>query len=127
MLVYIISLVLMAVNSQNVIESCMVVGFVGVQNAQRNISPVSISDTGYYSPVKYPGLLTEHAASESDCARMIKMFTIIFGVIIFVVQLVQVKLQLYKIYAWLLTLALDLFRICCRCLCQKIIKWCTSS
>lgn len=91
MLVYVISLVLMAVNSQNVIESCMVVGFVGVQNAQRNISPVHISDSDFYSPVKYPGLMTEHAASEGDCARMLKLFTILFGVIIFIVQLVQVN------------------------------------
>lgn len=80
----------MAINSDNVIESCMVIGFVGVQNVQRNISPVHISQTEYYTPVKYPGLLTEHAGSEADCARMLKTFTILFGVIIFIVQLVQV-------------------------------------
>lgn len=90
MLVYVVSLVLMAVSSQTVIESCMVVGFVGVKNAQRNITPVHINDSDYYSPVKYPGLLTEHAASESDCARVLKLFTILFGVIVFIVQLVQV-------------------------------------
>lgn len=81
----------MAINSQQVIESCMVVGFVGVQNIQRNISPVHINPSEYYTPVKYPGLLTEHAASEADCAKMIKIFTILFGVIIFIVQLIQVK------------------------------------
>ncbi|KAI9359411.1 hypothetical protein BD770DRAFT_342737 [Pilaira anomala] len=90
MVVYVISLVLMAINSDNVIESCMVIGFVGVQNVQRNISPVHISQTEYYTPVKYPGLLTEHAGSEADCARMLKTFTILFGVIIFIVQLVQI-------------------------------------
>jgi hypothetical protein len=91
MLVYIVSLVLIAVNSESVIESCMVFGFVGVQNAQQTISQVHISETDYYTPVKYPGLMTQHALSEIECTSMIKMFSIIFGVIVFVVELVQVS------------------------------------
>ena len=81
----------MSINSRHVIESCMVVGFVGVGNPQRTIAPVQLSGSGYYSPVRYRGVLTEHAGTQDDCANVIRIFTIIFGVIVFVVQLVQVS------------------------------------
>lgn len=87
----------MSTNSQHTTQSCMVVGFVSIDNLQRNVSPVRISDSNFYTPVKYPGILTEHATSESDCSRMIKLFTILFGVIIFLVQIVQVKIKYYAI------------------------------
>lgn len=95
MVVYVVSLVLMTVNKQNVIDSCRVVGFVGIQNAQHDLVPVQFSTTNsnYYSPVKYPGIMTEHATSQEDCEHMMKTFSILFGVIIFIVQLVQVKIQ----------------------------------
>jgi hypothetical protein len=95
MIVYVVSLVLMTINKQNVIDSCQVVGFVGIQNAQHEITPVRFSSTNsnYYSPVKYPGIMTEYATSQKDCENMMKTFNILFGVIIFIVQLVQVKYQ----------------------------------
>jgi hypothetical protein len=94
MIVYIVSLVLMTVHKQNVINSCRVVGFVGIQNAQREITPVRFSSTNndYYSPVKYPGIMTEYATSQEDCEHIMKTFSILFGVIIFVVQLLQVQI-----------------------------------
>lgn len=74
------------------IDSCTVVGFVNINNAQQNISPVTFNSENhaYYSPVKYPGLLTEHAASESSCSSMIKLLIITYGVVIFIVQFIQV-------------------------------------
>jgi hypothetical protein len=80
----------MATNSAHSIESCRVIGFVDSTNAHKDVTPVQLSTSDFYTPVKYPGILTEHAASESDCAHMTKMFMIIFGVVVFVVQLVQV-------------------------------------
>lgn len=69
----------------------MVIGFVGLGNTQRHIGAVHINpQSPYYSPVSYPGILTEHAASEEDCTQVIKIYTIIFGVVIFVVQFIQV-------------------------------------
>ena len=91
-IVYAASLVLIALNKQRVIDSCSVVGFVGVGNAQHDITPTQLnSNNAYYSPVKYPGLLTEHAASKDACSSMINTFTIVFGVVVFIVQLIQVK------------------------------------
>ncbi|KAI8875272.1 hypothetical protein K501DRAFT_329370 [Backusella circina FSU 941] len=89
-LVYIISLVFMSAYSQHTIDSCRVVGFVGIGNPQHDITPVQLTSSSYYSPVKYPGILTEHATSEDSCAEMTKTFTIAFGVVILVVQFLQV-------------------------------------
>ncbi|CAO3631423.1 unnamed protein product [Mucor fragilis] len=90
-IVYVASLVLIALNKQHVIDSCSVIGFVGVGNAQQDITPTQFnSNNAYYSPVKYPGLLTEHAASKDACSSMINTFTIVFGVVVFVVQLIQI-------------------------------------
>lgn len=84
----------MGTYSQNVVESCMVYGFVGIGNPQQNISPVHLSGTSYYTPVvQYPGLMSQHALSENDCSHLIKTFAIIFGVIVFVVEVVQVCLD----------------------------------
>ncbi|KAG1147326.1 hypothetical protein G6F37_000830 [Rhizopus arrhizus] len=80
----------MTTKRQSTIDSCQVMGFVGINNAQRVIEPVHLSSSSYYSPVKYPGLLTENAASESECSAMLKLFLILFGVLIFIVQIVQI-------------------------------------
>lgn len=88
---YVVSLVLMATNFQRITESCMVIGFVGLGNSQRHTGPIQINPSStYYSPVSYPGIFTEHAASEQECASVIKIYTIIFGVVVFVVQFIQV-------------------------------------
>ncbi|KAI8876283.1 hypothetical protein K501DRAFT_200740, partial [Backusella circina FSU 941] len=89
-LIYVISLILMATNSPHSIESCRVIGFVDSHNPHKDVTPVQLSTSEFYTPVKYAGLLTEHAESESNCAHMTKLFTITFGVVVFVVQLVQI-------------------------------------
>jgi hypothetical protein len=81
----------MSAYSQHTIDSCRVVGFAGIGNPQRDITPVQLTSSSYYSPVKYPGILTEHSASEARCQEMTKTFTIAFGVVIFVVQFLQVN------------------------------------
>lgn len=80
----------MATNRQNMVDSCRVMGFVGVDNAQQTIAPVHLSNSPYYSPVKYPGLLTANAGNESQCSSLLQTFIILFGVLIFVVEIVQV-------------------------------------
>ncbi|KAG1473713.1 hypothetical protein G6F56_000798 [Rhizopus delemar] len=65
-------------------------GFVGIGNAQTIIEPTHISNSSYYTPVKYPGLLTANAGTESECTSQLKMFAILFGALIFVVQAIQI-------------------------------------
>lgn len=122
----------MGANSKSVIESCMVFGFVGVGNPQQTISPVHLSGTSYYTPVvQYPGLMTQHALSEADCSHLIKTFAIIFGVIVFIVELIQVRAFIFKRVNSSLTnhlfTKIDLFRLCCWCLCKETRKRCSSS
>jgi hypothetical protein len=95
---------LIALNKQHVVDSCTVVGFVGIGNAQQDITPTQLNNNNaYYTPVKYPGLLTEHAISQDACSSMINSFTIIFGVVVFVVQLIQVNtLPLYNFLTMIL-------------------------
>ncbi|KAI9281559.1 hypothetical protein BY458DRAFT_469094 [Sporodiniella umbellata] len=87
---YIVSLVLIASRKQSLIDSCRVMGFIGIGNAQTIISPVHVGSSDYYSPVRYPGLLTANAGTEAQCDAELKTFTITFGALIFVVQIVQV-------------------------------------
>ncbi|KAI8390299.1 hypothetical protein BD560DRAFT_380568 [Blakeslea trispora] len=89
-LIYVISLVLVGIHRNQIVDSCRVVGFVNVNNARREPNFSTPSSQVHYSPVHYPGLLTEHAATESQCQSMTKTFIIAFGVVIFVVQLIQI-------------------------------------
>ncbi|CAO3702633.1 unnamed protein product [Rhizopus stolonifer] len=89
-IIYAVSLIIIATKRQNTIDSCRVVGFVGIGNTQEVLEPAHLSNSSYYSPVKYSGLLTENAASESECSSRLKLFIILFGALVFVVQLVQI-------------------------------------
>lgn len=85
------SLALMIIYRQNMINTCIRSGFVSFNNAQTGLVPSNISTNGYYTPVKYPNTLNAHATSAEDCQQAIRLLIITWGVIIFVVQLVQVK------------------------------------
>lgn len=88
---YVISLALMVVYRQNMINTCIRSGVVGFGNSQIGLVPTTISTNSYYSPVKYPDTMNAHATSAEDCEQSIKMLIILWGAIIFVVQVVQVK------------------------------------
>ncbi|KAI8048040.1 uncharacterized protein B0P05DRAFT_564819 [Gilbertella persicaria] len=89
-LIYSISLALMGVYRHSVIDSCRVVGFVSINNSRHEMTVSKPSNQAYYSPVHYTGLLTEHAATESECSAMTNTFLIAFGTVAFVVQLIQI-------------------------------------
>ncbi|KAG1455832.1 hypothetical protein G6F46_001397 [Rhizopus delemar] len=86
---YVASLALMIIYRQNMINTCIRSGFVSFNNAQTGLVPSNISTNGYYTPVKYPNTLNAHATSAEDCQQAIRLLIITWGVIIFVVQLVQ--------------------------------------
>ncbi|KAI8997647.1 hypothetical protein BDB01DRAFT_771820 [Pilobolus umbonatus] len=86
---YVISLVLMVVYRQNMINTCIRSGLVSISNAQRGLVPTTISTNGYYSPVTHPDTLNAFATSAEDCEHSIKLLIIAWAVVIFVVQLVQ--------------------------------------
>lgn len=88
---YVISLALMVVYRQNMINTCIRSGIVGFGNSQIGLGPTTISTNSYYSPVKYPNTMNAHATSAEDCEHSIKMLIILWGVLIFIVQMVQVK------------------------------------
>ncbi|KAK4518186.1 uncharacterized protein ATC70_001537 [Mucor velutinosus] len=87
---YVISLVLMVVYRQNMINTCIRSGIVGFGNSQIGLGPTTISTNSYYSPVKYPNTMNAHATSAEDCEHSIKMLIILWGVLIFIVQMVQI-------------------------------------
>jgi hypothetical protein len=91
MLKYVICLALMISHRLDMTRSCLRSGFIGFTNSQTSITPAIIPDSPYYAPVRYPGTLNAHAASQSDCEASIKTFLITFGVVVFVVQVIQVK------------------------------------
>lgn len=91
---YVISLVLMIVYRQNMINTCIRSGFVGLGNPQAGLVPTTISTNSYYSPVKYPDTMNQFASSAEDCESAVKMTLILWGALIFVIQLIQVKLHL---------------------------------
>jgi hypothetical protein len=72
------------------INTCIRSGFVSLNNAQRNLGVSTISTGSYYTPVHYPNTLTANAASEEECEHSVKMLIILWGVLIFVVQVVQI-------------------------------------
>jgi hypothetical protein len=86
---YIISLVLMIVYKQNMINTCIRSGFVGINNSQIGLVPTTVSTNSYYSPVKYPNTMNQYATSEQDCEESVKLLIIIWGAVIFVIQLLQ--------------------------------------
>ncbi|KAI8877916.1 hypothetical protein K501DRAFT_259573 [Backusella circina FSU 941] len=87
---YVISLALLIVYRQNMIDTCIRSGFVSLNNAQRNLGVSTISTGSYYTPVHYPNTLTANAASADECEQSVKMLIILWGALIFVVQVVQV-------------------------------------
>ncbi|KAI9494366.1 hypothetical protein BDB00DRAFT_818887 [Zychaea mexicana] len=87
---YLISLILMVVYRDTMIQSCKRSGFVGFDNTQVPLSPAALSDSSYYAPVRYPGTLNANATSQEDCEATIKTFLIAYGVVIFVVEVIQI-------------------------------------
>ncbi|KAI7867192.1 hypothetical protein BDF14DRAFT_1918268 [Spinellus fusiger] len=86
---YLVSLVLMASYRDDLVRSCTRSGFVGFSNAQTPMI-VTLSDSPYYAPVKYPGTLNAHATDASQCQSSVQTFLITFGVVIFAVEIVQI-------------------------------------
>ncbi|CAO3587291.1 unnamed protein product [Absidia cylindrospora] len=89
MLKYVICLALMISHKYDMSRSCLRSGFISFGNSQTSIEPVIIPDSPYYSPVRYPGTLNANAASQEDCDASIKTFLITFGVVVFVIQVLQ--------------------------------------
>ncbi|KAI8371502.1 uncharacterized protein BYT42DRAFT_580496 [Radiomyces spectabilis] len=87
---YIVSLALMAVFHENLVRSCLRSGFIGFSNAQTPMGPAIITDSPFYTPVQYPGTLNAHASSLDDCQSNVKTFLIAYGVVIFVIELIQI-------------------------------------
>lgn len=59
-------------------------------HAQSSIDS-TFTSSPYYHPVKYPGTLNADSMSYDDCQEAVKVLLITFGVIVFVIQLVQVS------------------------------------
>ncbi len=87
---YIISLVLMIVYKQNMINTCIRSGFVSINNSQIGLEPTTVSTNSYYSPVKYPNTMNSFATSQEECEQSVKLLIILWGAIIFVVQVLQI-------------------------------------
>ncbi|KAI8978636.1 hypothetical protein BDB01DRAFT_799514 [Pilobolus umbonatus] len=88
--VYIITLVLVIVYHGSIVDSCRAIGFVGIKNIHRDITPVHLNNQQYYTPVKYPGIYTENAGSESDCRSVLKSFVILYGLVTLFLQFIQI-------------------------------------
>lgn len=87
---YVTSLVLMIVYKQNMINTCIRSGFVGLNNAQIGLMPTTISTNSYYTPVKYPDTMNQFATSEQECQQSVKMLIILWGAVIFIIQALQI-------------------------------------
>ncbi|KAI7877726.1 hypothetical protein K492DRAFT_171417 [Lichtheimia hyalospora FSU 10163] len=87
---YLISLIIMCVYRDDLVNSCRRSGFVGFDNSEVPMSQAVLTDNSYYTPVQYPGTLNAHATSTEQCQSMVQTFLICFGVIIFVVELIQI-------------------------------------
>ncbi|KAL0080307.1 hypothetical protein J3Q64DRAFT_1759432 [Phycomyces blakesleeanus] len=88
---YAVSLALMVVHREDLIRSCLRSGFVGFSNAQTPISStVTISESPYYAPVKYPGTLNAHATDLEQCQYNVQSFLIVYGVVIFAIEILQI-------------------------------------
>ncbi|CAM0138987.1 hypothetical protein VKS41_008548 [Umbelopsis sp. WA50703] len=86
---YLISLILIATHRDNIIASCEATGFVSMSNPQTSIGN-TFTSSPYYHPVKYPGTLNANSMSYGDCEQAVKVMLITFGVIVFVIQVVQI-------------------------------------
>lgn len=91
---YIISLVLMIVYRQNMINTCIRSGLVGIGNSQSGLVPTTVSTGSYYSPVKYPDTMNTFASSQEDCEKSIQLMIILWGAIIFAIQVLQVNINI---------------------------------
>ncbi|KAI7867085.1 uncharacterized protein EV154DRAFT_432493, partial [Mucor mucedo] len=87
---YIISLVLMIVYRQNMMNTCIRSGLVGIGNSQSGLVPTTISTGSYYTPVRYPDTMNSFATDPEDCERSIKLMIILWGAIIFAIQVLQI-------------------------------------
>ncbi|KAI7897770.1 uncharacterized protein BX663DRAFT_527142 [Cokeromyces recurvatus] len=87
---YLISLVLMIVFRQNMINACVRSGIVSIGNAQNGLGPVSVSIGSYYTPVKYPNTMNAFATSPEECEHSVKLIIILWGVIVGIMQFIQV-------------------------------------
>ncbi|KAF7731579.1 hypothetical protein EC973_009343 [Apophysomyces ossiformis] len=72
------------------VRSCLRSGFAGFSNAQTSMSPAVISDSPYYAPVRYPNTLNSNAMSLEECQASVKVFLITYGVVIFLVEMLQI-------------------------------------
>lgn len=80
----------MAVYRDQMVKSCERSGFVSFGNNQVPLTGTVLTDSSYYSPVRYPGTLNAHAMSAEDCEHSVRTLLISFGVVIFLVELLQV-------------------------------------
>ncbi|KAI8575138.1 hypothetical protein K450DRAFT_263115 [Umbelopsis ramanniana AG] len=51
----------------------------------------TFNSSPYYHPVSYPGTLNAGSMSYDQCSEAIKVMLITFGVVVFVIQIVQVS------------------------------------
>ncbi|CAO3591112.1 unnamed protein product [Absidia cylindrospora] len=86
MLKYVTCLALMISHRYDITRSCLRSGF---SNYQTSITPAIIPNNPYYSPIRYPGTLNANATSQEDCEASIKSFLITFGVVCFIIQVLQ--------------------------------------
>lgn len=84
----------MIVYRQNMINTCIRSGLVGIGNSQSGLVPTTVSTGSYYSPVKYPDTMNTFASSQEDCEKSIQLMIILWGAIIFAIQVLQVNINI---------------------------------
>jgi hypothetical protein len=89
---YLLALILIATHRENIIESCEATGFVSMTHPETSIT-TTFNSSPYYHPVSYPGTLNAGSMSYDECSEAIKVMLITFGVVVFVIQIVQVSCE----------------------------------
>ncbi|KAH8553981.1 hypothetical protein BGW37DRAFT_483035 [Umbelopsis sp. PMI_123] len=86
---YLLALILIATHRENVIESCEATGFVSMTHPESSIT-ATFTSSPYYHPVSYPGTLNASSMSYDECSQAVKVMLITFGVVVFIIQIVQI-------------------------------------
>lgn len=84
----------MIVYRQNMINTCIRSGLVGIGNSQSGLVPTTISTGSYYTPVRYPDTMNSFATDPEECENSIQLMIILWGAIIFAIQVLQVSSSL---------------------------------
>ncbi|KAI9310289.1 hypothetical protein BX666DRAFT_2021713 [Dichotomocladium elegans] len=87
---YLVSLIIMVVHRDELMKSCRRSGFVGFNNNNVPLSQAVLTDSSYYSPVRYPGTLNANATSAEQCQSSVQTFLVAFGVVIFLIEVLQI-------------------------------------